>query len=241
MGCVCSRHTPFPEPETAPQVDPSDRAVIKYNVRRLKRSLQENDGRLFLEGLALVVEKPTLNSRVYPRDIVSSAVLRYLDNRQNKTADNWAPGPSGQGDDGSPADRPFLKGELEHPPYDDRKRYCSLKLSLVSHEVVSVRWEGDALVVMVEVLLKSKRGREVYDRLKEGKLIGISIRTWASLRRLDTGDFEVMDDMEVITFDLVHQPSVKEAVLMPVTRAVMMPEDYQSHRDQATSRAVDVH
>lgn len=50
----------------------------------------------------------------------------------------------------------------------------------MSHEVVSVRWEGDALVVMVEVLLKSKRGREVYDRLKEGKLIGISIRTWAS-------------------------------------------------------------
>lgn len=62
-----------------------------------------------------------------------------------------------------------------------------------------------------------------------------------AVRRLDTGDFEVMDDMEVITFDLVHQPSVKEAVLMPVTRAVMMPEDYQSHRDQATSRAVDVH
>jgi len=38
-----------------------------------------------------------------------------------------------------------------------------------------------------------------------------------------------MDDLQILTFDLVKTPSVAAAVVTPVTRAVMMPDDYKNH------------
>lgn len=39
----------------------------------------------------------------------------------------------------------------------------------------------------------------------------------------------VMDDLDVLTFDLVMEPSVKGAVMRPVTSVVMLPDEYKEH------------
>ena len=126
------------------------------------------------------MDSPTLNGRVYPKSIVTPALARYWAVRQFDRGENWVQGPSGDPNDGAPAGIPFARGEVEHPPYNNRRRYCSVSPHLVSHEVVGMRWEGRACHVMVEVLLDKPRGQWVLQRLKRGGLIGISVRTWAS-------------------------------------------------------------
>lgn len=103
-NCCGGPRSPFPEGPSRPEVQTSDKKAIKvrsgehklasvdctfsgmrchdrtqcmqYNKRRLKWSLKENNGRLFLEGLALVADIPTVNRRIYTREILGPALKR---------------------------------------------------------------------------------------------------------------------------------------------------------------------
>lgn len=62
---------------------------MQYLRRRVARSLDRNDGRLFLEGLALRADQYTMNGRIYPESILRNAIIEYLKRRQSHTHQNW--------------------------------------------------------------------------------------------------------------------------------------------------------
>ena len=186
----------------------------QYYRKRVRHSLHLNHGRLYLEGLALTAGAVTLNQRIYRKDTLVPALARYLKTRTPGVRRNWDPRRQ------SPAGRPFLSGELEHPSYADRARYCSVLHP--SHHVRVLRWEGSDLRVVVEVDLSTPAGQHVLARCKAGMPVGISVRTWASLERRSDGTFLVADDLQILTLDLVGEPSVPGAFLLPVTSTIIL-------------------
>ena len=106
-------------------------------------------------------------------------------------------------------------GELDHPPPTSPTFRC-LNDSNVSHQVLDYYWKGDDLMGYVEVL-PTKAGGMLRDLYAAGFQLGMSSRGWATLKDED-GFIVIQDDFELITFDLVSDPSTEGAYLRPLQR-----------------------
>lgn len=78
-------------------------------------------------------------------------------------------------------------------------------------------WRGKELWGCIEVL-PTPSGLLLWDLYSRGVKVGVSSRSWASLVRTKNGACQVGDDMELITFDFVVDPSNSGAFLLPLTR-----------------------
>ena len=99
-----------------------------------------------------------------------------------------------------------LVGELDHPTYD------VVKLQNASHRITKLSWEGNNLIGEME-LLSTPAGKVAECLLKDGVQLGISSRALGSLSPCDEneGASKVNDDLDMRTYDLVADPSVKGA------------------------------
>ena len=99
-----------------------------------------------------------------------------------------------------------LVGELDHPTYD------VVKLQNASHRITGLSWEGNDLIGEME-LLSTPAGKVAECLLKDGVQLGISSRALGSLSPCDEneGASKVNDDLDMRTYDLVADPSVKGA------------------------------
>ena len=98
-----------------------------------------------------------------------------------------------------------LIGELDHPTGPT----ISLKNS--SHIVTEVYFNGDDAMCVVE-LLNTPAGKVAQSLIKDGVKLGISSRAVGSLDAADNkGVQKVNEDLKLITWDLVADPSTKEA------------------------------
>jgi hypothetical protein len=145
----------------------------------------KTNGNVFVEGILATVEVKNGNGRYYPRDLWEREIDNFTRKIQMKSTETC--------------------GELDHPDSQ------VINLKNASHAVRELYWKGDEIWGKVEIFsdmgdLGTSSGRIAGALVKNGLLIGISSRGMGSLKQV--GEImEVQDDFELLTWDLVSNPS----------------------------------
>lgn len=137
----------------------------------------------FLTGVMQRADAENGNGRVYPQRTLE----REIENYKNLISQNRA------------------VGELDHP--DD----SVINLKNVSHIVTDVWWNGKDVMGKLKVL-DTPAGNILKALISNGVTLGISSRALGSVRE-SQGKTIVEDDLQLICFDIVSEPSTKGAFL----------------------------
>jgi hypothetical protein len=145
----------------------------------------KNNGNVFVEGILATVEVKNGNGRYYPRELWEREIDNFTRKIQIKSTETC--------------------GELDHPDSQ------VINLKNASHAIRELYWKGDEIWGKVEIFsdmgdLGTSSGRIAGALVKNGLLIGISSRGMGSLKEIG-GVMEVQDDFELLTWDLVSNPS----------------------------------
>lgn len=159
------------------------RHFISKPVKLIERL--NTNGNIFVEGILATVEIKNGNGRYYKRELWE----REIDNFQNKIKQHSTE----------------TVGELDHPDSQ------VINLRNASHAIRELWWKGDEIWGKVEIFsdpgdLGTSSGRIAGALVKNGLVIGISSRGMGSLKET-SGVMEVQDDFELLTWDLVSNPS----------------------------------
>lgn len=162
--------------------------------RQINESLEDNNGRLIVNGVLQRAEAENQNGRVYPRSILEREVEKY---KGREIKEN----------------RAF--GELDHP------ESSVVELKNTSHIIREVYWKGDDVMGKVEVL-KTPAGNILKELLEAGCTVGISSRGMGSVKEASNGkSVTVEDDFDLICWDFVSNPSTHGAFMRPVNESVV--------------------
>ena len=162
--------------------------------RQINESLEDNNGRLIVNGVLQRAEAENQNGRVYPRSILEREVEKY---KGREIKEN----------------RAF--GELDHP------ESSVVELKNTSHIIRDVYWKGDDVMGRVEVL-KTPAGNILKELLEAGCTVGISSRGMGSVKEASSsGTVTVEDDFDLICWDFVSNPSTHGAFMRPVNESVV--------------------
>lgn len=101
-------------------------------------------------------------------------------------------------------------GELDHP------EKSIIELKNVSHNITEIHWEGDDVVGTVEILT-TPAGNILRELIKNGIKIGISSRALGSVTEGRNGTKVVGDDLSLICWDFVSNPSTQGAWMSPTS------------------------
>lgn len=160
--------------------------------RLVEESLSKNSGRLIVTGVLQRADVKNHNKRIYPKEILVREADRYMTEFvQQKRA----------------------LGELDHPDSS------VVNLANVSHNVLDMKWQGNALIGDVEIL-PTPAGRILFELFKSGITLGISSRGVGSVKEVfseGSAATEVQEDFELIAFDFVSNPSTHGAFMQPET------------------------
>jgi hypothetical protein len=145
----------------------------------------KTNGNVFVEGILATVEVKNGNGRYYPRELWEREIDNFTRKIQMKSTETC--------------------GELDHPDSQ------VINLKNASHAIRELYWKGDEIWGKVEIFsdmgdLGTSSGRIAGALVKNGLLIGISSRGMGSLKEI-SGVMEVQDDFELLTWDLVSNPS----------------------------------
>lgn len=145
---------------------------------------RDQKGRLFLTGRLQMSDVLNGNERYYPKWILERQIQKFQQKIRNRTS----------------------YGQLDHPQSD------IVSLNNVCILITQVYWKGNEVIGTVQVLSNSL-GRDIQAIIQDGGSISISSRALGSLRRTAKGD-EVQDDLQLITWDLVVDPSTQGATFL---------------------------
>ena len=144
-------------------------------------------GKVIVTGVLQRADAKNQNGRVYPKEILMREVKKYTDtNIKERRA----------------------LGELDHP------ESSVINLKNVSHNVLEVKWSGNDVVGVVEIL-PTPAGNILKELLKCGIRLGISSRGMGSVEEISEGSVQVQDDFELIGWDFVSNPSTHGAFMYP--------------------------
>lgn len=164
---------------------------LKCDERGCQDLLTEGEKKWIKEGFTIFPAKLQQcdvrngNGRSYPRDVLE----REIENYQKLVKENRA------------------IGECDHP--ED----SVINLKNASHMITRVWWEGDSVLGTIKVL-KTPSGDILKGLYESGVLFGFSSRAMGSLQegQDDHGPIQVVqDDLQLICFDAVSEPSSPEA------------------------------
>ena len=171
-----------------------DTIPFKMTKRQINESLEDNNGRLIVNGVLQRAEAENQNGRVYPRNILEREVEKY---KGREIKEN----------------RAF--GELDHPESQ------VVELKNTSHIVRDVYWKGDDVMGKVEIL-KTPAGNILKELLEAGCTVGISSRGMGSVKESNNGKtVTVEDDFDLICWDFVSNPSTHGAFMRPMNESVV--------------------
>ena len=142
-------------------------------------------GNVFVEGILATVEVKNGNGRYYKRELWEREIDNFTRKIQMKSTETV--------------------GELDHPDSQ------VINLKNASHAIREVWWRGDEIWGKVEIFadsgdLGTTSGRIAGALVRNGLIIGISSRGMGSLKQMGEV-MEVQDDFELLTWDLVSNPS----------------------------------
>ena len=140
-------------------------------------------GGMILSGKLQEAEVQNGNGRVYPKKVLE----REMKNYAKLVKENRA------------------LGELDHP--DD----SVINLKNASHMVTDVWWDGNSVMGKVKVL-NTPSGKILQALVKDDCNLGISSRALGSLDE-SRGHAVVQDDLQLICFDFVSEPSTPNAFM----------------------------
>jgi hypothetical protein len=172
-----------------------DYTLFEVSSQQINESLNNNGGRLIVNGVLQRAEAKNQNGRIYPRNILMREATKYSDSYIKERR---------------------ALGELDHPDSS------VVNLNNVSHNVLDMKWQGNDLVGTVEVL-STPAGNILKELFKSGIKLGISSRGMGSVKevmREGENTVEVQPDFELIAFDFVSNPSTHGAFLSPVNESV---------------------
>lgn len=167
-------------------------ANVLVNVTPFKSILKESKERpgvFEVEGIMQRAGAKNQNGRIYEKEILLREVKKYV----SEFVDNGN-----------------AYGELDHP------ESAVVSLKNASHIVKHLRWDGDDLIGIVE-LLNTPAGNIVKEIIKAGHTIGISSRGTGSVQQTNEGHLEVQDDFELVCWDFVSNPSTHGAFMNPIS------------------------
>lgn len=145
---------------------------------------RSSDGIVSMRGVIQKAGEPNANNRIYPRQILEREDSRFQELIDERRA----------------------LGELDHPDSP------IVQLENVSHLVTGTSWEGDNLIGEIEVLDTPKG--QILGKLVERKIkLGISSRGLGSTSRTNEGHDVVEDDFNLVTYDMVSNPSTSNAYM----------------------------
>lgn len=156
----------------------------------LIKEAYEQGKKVLISGVLQRANARNQNGRVYPKAILAREAQKYQVLINEKRA----------------------LGELDHPDES------IVNLSNVSHNIIEMHWEGNDLVGTIEVL-DTPSGNILRKLLEAGIKIGISSRALGSLKETSIGN-EVQDDLELIAFDMVSNPSTQNAFMKPLQESI---------------------
>jgi hypothetical protein len=139
-------------------------------------------------GQLQACDKPNANRRIYPYDILLTQVEKYID---------------------GPIKENRALGELDHP------ESSIINLKNVSHNIKRLWWDGKDLYGEVEVL-PTPSGNILRQLFENNITVGISSRAMGSVSPIGEGLVTVEDDLDLICWDFVSQPSTYGAYMKPV-------------------------
>ncbi len=128
------------------------------------------------------LDKPGQNNRVYPKELV----LQQLERNKPKMMEKR------------------FYGELDHPDGNDQERITKVSLKEQSHIIVGYSIVGDKVEGTLETL-PTPNGLIVKSLIENGNVLGVSLRAIGSLK--ETYNYNVVEDMQLITYDIVSDPS----------------------------------
>jgi hypothetical protein len=125
------------------------------------------------------------NGRIYPKDVLLREAQKYSDTyiREKRAL-----------------------GELDHP------ETSVVNLKNACHMVTEMHWEGDDLIGTCEIL-STPAGSILRELFRSGCNVGISSRALGSLQKVSEGTAMVGEDLELIAFDFVSNPSTAGAFM----------------------------
>lgn len=148
-----------------------------------EEKIQVKNGATFLSGVMQRCDEQNGNGRVYPQKVLMREVKNYMKTVKENRA----------------------CGELDHP--DD----SVVNLKNASHMVTDLWWEGKDLKGKIKVL-STPSGKILESLINDGVTLGISSRALGSVRESHQGTM-VEDDLQLICFDIVSEPSTKGAFM----------------------------
>lgn len=143
---------------------------------------------VFLTGVAQRADAKNGNQRIYPYDILMREVKNYERAVQERRS----------------------VGNLDHPDSE------VVSLKDASHLVTKIWMEGKDVMVKLKVL-SGVPGQQVRSLIRDGVALGLSSRALGSVTETAQG-LIVEDDLMLICFDLVTEPSTQGA-FMTLTEA----------------------
>lgn len=145
---------------------------------------ENSDGILTMEGIIQRANTPNANNRIYPRPILEREDSRMQPLIQERGA----------------------IGELDHPDSP------IVQLENGSHVLTKSWWDGDDLRGVIEVL-DTPKGKILEAYVKRGIRLGISSRGLGSTSRTNEGHDMVSEDFQLVTYDMVSNPSTAGAFM----------------------------
>jgi hypothetical protein len=142
-----------------------------------------SNGGMILTGKLQQAEVENGNGRVYPKAILEREMKNYM----LLVKENRA------------------LGELDHP--DD----SIINLKNASHMVTDVWWDNNSVMGKVKVL-NTPSGKILQQLVNDGVKLGISSRALGSVNEAD-GKTMVQEDLQLICFDFVSEPSTPNAYM----------------------------
>lgn len=143
----------------------------------------KNNKKIIVSGLLQRSDAGNQNGRIYPHAILEREAGKYQQMIQEHRA----------------------LGELDHPDSS------IVNLSNVSHNIVEMHWKDKDLIGAIEVLT-TPAGNILKELFRSGIKVGISSRALGTTQE-SNGYQEVQEDLELIAFDMVSNPSTHGAFM----------------------------
>ena len=154
---------------------------------------EEKNGKknVIIEGIFMQADSKNRNGRVYPRDVMESAVNKYVTEQVSKGR---------------------AVGELNHPDGP------TINLDKVSHRITELNWDGNN-VMGKALVLDTPMGQIVKGLVEGGVQLGVSSRGMGTLVNKN-GVNVVGKDFILATVDIVQDPSAPEAFVNGIMEGV---------------------
>lgn len=175
---------------------------------QVKEELNEATGEknLFIEGIFLQGNVKNRNGRIYPMEVMESAVQKYKS-------------------DYIDSGRAF--GELGHP------KGPQINLDRVSHIITELKRDGDNYLGRAKITTNTPMGSIAAGILKDGGKLGVSSRGLGTLKESNGANVVQKDFFLATAADIVADPSAPSAFVNGIYESTEWVWDGDSLREQA--------